>query len=73
MIAAETQHVATSGDLLDVVEVRVTPPDAVCDVVDSQSVRPAQLPGDHLGSGRPVHADPPDVRLAAPVCPEGVT
>ena len=59
-------------DSLDVVEVGVHPPHPARDVVDGQSVRPAELRGDDARMVRPVQANPPDVRRQAPVRPVDV-
>ncbi len=61
------------SDSLDVVQVRVGPPHALCDVVDGERVRPAQLLRDHFAPVRPVHADSSDVRGETPVSPVDVS
>ncbi len=52
---------------------RISPPHALRDVVDGQSIRPAQFLRDDFGSLGAVHSNASDVRRQTPVGPEDVS
>ena len=51
----------------DIIEASVGPVDVICEVVDREGVRPAEVVGDDRSTRAAVHPEAPDVGIVAPV------